>query len=204
MDEILADEKASIHICPRIKKFTEDGVEITDGQKGENFDKILFATEYHMWYPFLNIPENEGKSFIKVTSGRDDQPNYAHTKVDNVYLYTFSVGEPTLSHIGIPQNPLFFLTAEVNAIALAGVCYGYKHLPPTAEQIEWCSRRLRGKNRSFQLFDETSIRPYYSKLYELAPADKVDLQQILRSDEIAKAKNVLKKLYYAFASGELK
>lgn len=130
--------------------------------------------------------------------------NYAHTEVDSVYLYTFSVGEPTLSHIGIPQNPLFFLTAEVNAIALAGVWYGYKHLPPTAEQIEWCSRRLRGKNRSFQLFDETSIRPYYSKLYELAPADKVDLQQILRSDEIAKAKNVLKKLYYAFASGELK
>ncbi|GAV27274.1 hypothetical protein PMKS-000738 [Pichia membranifaciens] len=203
MDDILADESIAIHRCSRIKRFTENGVEFTDGQKVENFDKILFATGYHMSYPFLNIPENKGKSYIKVSSGRDDQPNYAHTKIDDVYLYTFSVDDPTLGHIGIPQNPLFFLTAEVNAIALAGVWSGYKHLPPTAEQIEWCSERLRGKNRSFQLFNENSIRPYYSKLYELAPANRVDLQQILRSGEIAEAKKVLKKLFYAFASGEL-
>lgn len=203
MDDILSDPNVDIHRCPRIKKFTQNGVQFTDGQEAEGFDKILFATGYHLSYPFLNIPENEGKSYIDISSGRDDQPNYAYTKVDNVYLYTFTVGEPTLCHIGIPQNPLFFLTAEVNAIAIAGVWSGFKHLPPISEQIEWCKERLRGKNRSFQLFDENSIKPYYSKLYELSPAGRLDLQQVLRDGEIAEAKKVLKDLFYAFARGEI-
>lgn len=204
MDEVLDDKSIPIHRVPRIKKFTKNGVEFEDGTIVEDFDKILFATGYHLAYPFLNIPENEGKNYIKISSGRTDQDNYAKTTVDNVYLYDFTVGEPTLAHIGIPHNPLFFLTAEVNSIAIAGVWSGYRKLPSIEIQKEWCENRLKGKVSGFQLFNENTIKPYYTELYKLAPKNRVDLQQVLKANEISDSKKVLKELFYKFSSGELK
>lgn len=204
MDSILADKSIGIHRDPRIKRFTSNGVKFEDGTKVDGFDKILFATGYHLTYSFLDIPENQGKEYIKISSGITDQDNYEQTTVDNVYLYDFTVGEPTLGHTGIPHNPLFFLTAKVNAIALAGVWSGYKKLPSVEEQRKWCSERLKGKTSGFQVFNENTIRTYYEKLYELAPAHRVDLQKILRENEIAESKKVLKELFYKFSEGELK
>ncbi|KAG0690626.1 hypothetical protein C6P40_002125 [Pichia californica] len=204
MDSVLSDKKIGIKRVPRIKKFTENGVEFEDGTKVDGFDKILFATGYHLTYPFLDIPENQGKGYIKISSGRSDQTNYAQTTVDNVYLYDFTLGEPTLGHIGIPHNPLFFLTAEVNSTALAGVWSGYKQLPSIEEQRKWCNERLQGKISGFQVFNENTIKSYYDKLYELAPKNRVNLQTILKANEIAESKEVLKELFYKFSKGELK
>ncbi|KAG0681319.1 hypothetical protein C6P40_004808 [Pichia californica] len=203
MQEVLADDNVKFHRVPRIKRFTENGVEFEDGTIINDFDKILFATGYHLSYPFLNIPENEGKEYIKISSGRADQSNFAQTTVDNVYLYGFTVGEPTLGHIGIPQNPLFFLTSEANAIAQAGVWSGCKTLPSIQEQRKWCENRLKGKVSGFQMFNENTIKLFYDELYKYAPANRFDLQLLLRTNEIVEAKAILKDLFHKFSEGEL-
>lgn len=204
ISNILRDESLSINKCARIKRFHSDGgIEFEDGRIIGDFDKVLFATGYHLTYPFLDIPENEGKNYIKIDSGNDNQPNYAKTKVDNVYLYTFTINEPTLAHTGVCTNPLFFLVAEVNSIAMAGIWSNAKTLPTVEEQREWCNNRLRGKTSGFQVFDENSIIPYIRQIYEYAPENRLDVLEILKPDEILQSREVLRDLFYKFANGEL-
>lgn len=203
ISQILNDKSLSINKCPRIKKFEGDNVIFEDGSIGEGFDKILFATGYHLTYPFLDIPENKGKGYISISSGRDDQPNYAKTKVDNVYYYTFTVGEPTLAHIGILQNPLFFLVSEVNSAAMAGVWSNSKKLPSIEEQKKWCEDRIKGKKSGFQFFDENSIIPYIKSIYQFTPRNRLDILSILKKDEVLASRKVLKTLFYKYATREL-
>lgn len=204
MSQILNDQSLPLHRCARIKRFTENAVEFEDGTVSSDFDRILFATGYHLSYPFLNIEENKGKNYIKVGSGNDYQPNYAKTKVENVYLYIFTVGEPTLAHIGLCQNPLFFLVAEIDVIAMAGVWSGAKELPSIEKQKEWCTDRLKGKTSNFQKYDENSIIPYIRDCYKLSPENRFDMTQIFIKDEVKESRKVLKDLFYKYAYGELK
>lgn len=204
MSQVLRDESLPIHRCPRIKRFLENGVEFQDGTIATDFDRILFATGYHLSYPFLHIEENKDKEYIKIGSGDDYQPNYARTKAENVYLYIFTIGEPTLAHIGLCHNPLFFLVAEADVIAMAGVWSGAKELPPIEKQKEWCANRLKGKTSKFQMYDENTIIPYIEDCYKYSPNNRFDMTKIFIKDEVKESKEVLKTLFYKYASGELK
>ncbi|GAV29313.1 hypothetical protein PMKS-002795 [Pichia membranifaciens] len=197
MRDILNDENAGFHRCARIKTFTEDGgVEFEDGQVVHGFDKILFATGYHLFYPFLEIPENRDRSYIRVYSGKKGQSNYALTKADNAYLYTFTVGEPTLCYIGIAHNPLLFLTAEASAIAVAGVWSGAKQLPPLVEQKYWCEKKLEYQADGLQMLDEHQFRPFARELYEYAPKERINLLQLVHDDEVEESRNILREIFY--------
>lgn len=203
IDQILGDKSLPVHKCARIKRFIPGGVEFQDGNVATDFDKILFATGYHLSYPFLHIDENKGKEYIKLGSGNDEQPNYAKTKVDNVFMYTFTVGEPTLAHIGLCQNPLFFLVAEVNSIAMAGIWSKAKTLPSIEEQKKWCQGRIEGKTSKFQAYNENTIIPYIEHAYQFSTENRVNMTQIFIKDEVKNAREVLKNLFYRYASGEL-
>lgn len=204
IDKIMRDKSLNFIRAARLKKFDGDAVEFEDGIKTSNFDKIIFATGYHLYFPFLDIPENENKGYIKLTSGRDDQENYAKNKVDNLYMYTFCVNDPTIAHLGIQHTPLFFMAAEANSIAIAGVWSGTKKLPSKEEQISWCKKRFEGKIKGFQYVSEVDIPQYFAKLQEYGPKNRLDIVNFLKPDEIKNSRNVLSALFYKYVKGELK
>lgn len=187
----------------RISKFDDNTLEFEDGSKESNFDQIIFCTGYHLYYPFLEIPENKGKNYISISSGFDNNPNYAMTKVDNLYLYTFTIADPTLCHTGIAHNPLFFLTSEANAISIAGVWSNNKKLPSLKEQRQFIEDRFKGKKSRFQVYDETTIRDFINKCYEFAPTNRFNFLPYVNNGEIKKSKDVLSDLFYKFANKEL-
>lgn len=203
MYDILEDQNLNFFKCSRIKKFLNNDnkeIEFEDGQIIGGFDKILFATGYHLHYPFLEIDENKGKDYIKVLSGKKDTSNYAHTKADNAFLYTFSIKDPTLCYIGIAHNPLLFFTAEANAIAIAGVWSNYKKLPNVAEQQKWCNKKLDIQNNGLQMFDEAGFQEYAKELYSYAPSKRLDLLELVNDNEVEDARKVLKKIFYDISS----
>lgn len=205
MYDILKDENLNFFRCSKIKRFLNNKtqeIEFEDGKIIGGFDKILFATGYHLHYPFLEIDENKGKDYIKILSGKKDTSNYAHTKADNAFLYTFSIKDPTLCYSGIAHNPLLFFTAEANAIAIAGVWSNSKKLPNTVEQQKWCNKRLDLQNNGLQMFDEAGFKEYAEELYNYAPFKRLDLLNLVNDNEVENSRKVLKKLFYDISSSK--
>lgn len=198
--DILNDKNAKFHRCARIKRFLEDGIEFEDGRIGKGFEKVLFATGYHLHYPFLEIPENKNKDYIRILSGKKGETNYAYTKADNVYLYTFTVDEPTLAYVGIAHNPLLFFTSEANAMAIAGVWSNAKKLPSLEKQREWCQRKNEQQTTGLQMLDETGFKSYARELYEYAPIGRLDPSKIPNDREVDESRLVLKKLFYQISN----
>lgn len=203
VEKVFADKDVKWTKHGRIAKFHGNTVEFEDGTKVIDFDTIIFCTGYHLYYPFLEIPENKGKEYISISSGFDGNSNYALNKVDNLYLYTFTISDPTLCHTGIAHNPLFFLTSEANAIAIAGVWSNNKTLPPIEKQREFIKDRFKGKKFGFQVYDESTIRNLIARCYDLGPKNRFDFLPYIHDGDIRKSKEVLSDLFYKFSRGEL-
>lgn len=203
VEKVLGDDELKWKKHGRISKLDGNTVEFSDGSKESDFAEIIFCTGYHLYYPFLDIPENKDKSYISVTSGRDDDSNYALNKVDNLYLYTFTISDPTLCHTGIAQNPLFFLTSEANAIAIAGVWSNNAKLPDIKTQKEFIENRFKGKTSGFQVYNETTIRDFINDCYNLGPIDRFNFLPYVKEGDIQNSKDVLYDLFYKFAKGYL-
>ncbi|VEU23051.1 DEKNAAC104157 [Brettanomyces naardenensis] len=106
---------------PEIAEFLPDsqGVRFKDGSEETGFDTIIFATGYHMHYPFLEDYHRD------------------HPDLYKWYLYTFSLDDPTLALVGNTYAVFFFNRVESQGAALAGVWSGYKTLPSKEVQEEW-------------------------------------------------------------------
>lgn len=200
--DILHDENLEFHRCSRIKRFEGDTVIFEDGSV-EQFDKIIFATGYHLSYPFLNIPENEGKNYINILSGKKGDDNHAMTKADGVYMYTFSVADPTLAFIGIAHTPLIFLMSELGAMAVAGVWSNCKQLPSVDEQERWCQEKLASSKDGLTMISENDFKSFVDELYPLAPKGRINFNDLIVNDEVELSRVVLKKLFYKYVNGEL-
>lgn len=203
VEKIISDDSLNLKKHSRIAKFESDKVYFEDGSVESDFDQIIFCTGYHNYFPFLNIPENESSNLVKVTSGYDGIENFAQTKIDNLYLYIFAIDDPTIAHIGIAQNPLFFLASEAEAIALAGVWSGTKNLPPKQEQLEWVKNRFVGKSKGFQTYSELEIRDFISQCYDLGQYNRYNMIPAIPSDAVESSKAVLLYLFYKFSNKEL-
>lgn len=175
---------------PRIKRFKDKEVEFEDG-KIEVFDKIILATGYHIHYPFLDYPENSKLRLVKFTLEKG-QNNTALRKVNNLYLFTFSLEDPTLAHIGLAVSPFFFLMAEANSIAIAGIWSNAKSLPPIEEQKEWIDKEF---NREVHIFDEEAGANFIKLQYKYAPKDRAELLQLMKTKRL-NSKEILTKFYY--------
>lgn len=202
-DKILSDDSVKVIKHVRVQKYVGDIVKFVDGSEDYGYDKIIYCTGYHIHFPFLDIPENEGKGYVNVSAGIDGEDNCAQAKIDNVYLYTFTIADPTLAHVGIAHNPLFFLCAEANAVAIAGIWSNAAELPPTTEQRSWIQGRFENKKSGFQVYTESSIRGLISKLYEFSAKGRYNFLPLIKDEEVKKAKDTLSDLFYQFASGAL-
>lgn len=202
ISDILHDENLKYNRCSRIKRFEGDTVIFEDGS-AEKFDKILFATGYHLSYPFLNIPENEGKNYINILSGKKGDDNHAMTKADGVYMYTFSVADPTLAFIGIAHTPLIFLMSELGAMAAAGVWSNIKHLPSVKEQKLWCEEKLASSKDGLTMISEKDFKAFVDTMFPLAPLGRINFKDLIIEDEVELSRLVLKELFYKYVNGEI-
>lgn len=203
VEDILADDSLNLQKHSRIERFEGDKVYFEDGSVESGFDQILFCTGYHNYFPFLDIPENKSSTLVNVTSGYDGIENFAQTKISNVFLYVFTIEDPTIAHIGVAHNPLFFLASEAEAIAVAGVWSGTKKLPPKEEQWEWMQNRLEGKIKGFQYYDENQIRDFISTCYKLGPHNRYNMLPRVPTNAVESSKTVLHDLFYKFSNKEL-
>lgn len=203
VEEIIHDESLNMKLHSRISKFQDNKVYFDDGSVEEGFDQILFCTGYHNYFPFLNIPENQGRDFVKVTSGFKGVDNFAQTTIDNVYLYVFTIADPTLAHVGIAHNPLFFLGSEAEAVALAGVWSGTKKLPSKQEQREWMDKRFVDKVKAFQFFSEEQIVDFIKICYELGPYNRYNMIEGIQDNAVGSSKAILNDLFYKYVNKEI-
>lgn len=203
VEKVFADDAIRWIKHGRISKIAGTTVEFEDGTSESDFDKIIFCTGYHLSYPFLDIPENRDRHYISLSSGFSGNPNYALTKVDNLYLYTFTIEDPTLCHTGLVQNPLFFLTSEANAVAIAGIWSGASKLPSVEMQKKFLEDRIEGKKWGFQTYTESSIRDFIGQCYDLAPKNRFNFLPYVNEGDVEKAHRVLPDLFYKFATGDL-
>jgi thioredoxin reductase len=204
INELWNDDLLNFIKLPYIKKFTNDGlgVEFENGLIIKNFDKIIFATGYHLSYPFLNIPENKNKNYINILSAKLNTDNYAHSKTDNVYLHTFSTIDSTLGFVGIAHNSLLFLTSELNAIAIAGIWSNAKSLPSVEEQEKWCYKQSNEYKEGFTVIKENLVRDYLDLIFKYAPNKRINFKTIIKNDEVEYSRKVLQRLFYEFIDGK--
>ena len=93
--------------CPPVSRFLADAVVLTDGQRIEGVDAILFCTGYHYRFPFL------APGVVDVRNNR----------VRGLYRQLLAIHRPTLALIGLPFRivpfPLFQRQARWFAYLLA-------------------------------------------------------------------------------------
>ncbi|KAG7844621.1 hypothetical protein KL941_003997 [Ogataea angusta] len=200
ISDVLMDPALLIRLHPKIRQFLEDSIEFIDGQV-ESFDKIILATGYHTHYPFLSIPENEGKGYVNVSTDGEDATQ--HNIVMNLYLYTFSIGDSSLCHIGIPSTPLFFLICEVSAIAVAGVWSNAKALPSKEEQRQWVEDAFALQSAGTKRVTSDAATELYNKIHSLGPRGRYNFFKSNVIDDPEKAKIILKDLFYKIVKGKI-
>lgn len=174
---------------PRISKINGSTVEFVDGTKLENVDKIVFATGYHWHYPFLS------EKYLKLTRNGHNNTTTNSSRVEDLYLHTFSMNYPTLAFAGVTLTSFKFHTIEISAAAIAGVWSNAHSLPSKEEQKKWELERLNETANNvafhFYMYDEVSDKwgkdayKYAAKnrAYPLDNEDLGDMVEALKSVE---------------------
>lgn len=142
---------------PQIAKFNEDGsITFADGSVLKEFDHIVFATGYHFHVPFLP------KDVLTLSSKDQEGPSY-NKSVQNIYLHTFSIKNPTLGFVGVPGTSTVWHTFESSAAGIAGVWSGATELPSIEEQKAWVQKRLEASedSRLFQTYPTETVKEWF-------------------------------------------
>lgn len=105
-------------------------------------DAIIFATGYHVSFPFLSPPQAVHNYDSKFTADW----------VPGTYLHTFWRKDPTLSFVGLVQNSVSFRIFEYQAAMIASYLSGKLKLPPISEMEEWEKKRLEEVDHKTALF----------------------------------------------------
>lgn len=166
-----------------------------DGTTGSGYDKILFTTGYHYWFPFL-------KNQYKLT-------NKGSPKVNDVYLHTFWMEDPTLATIGVTGSTLLFTSLEHSAALIAGIWSNAKTLPPKEEQKEWANNRqkyVEENGGSYQYYHHRKIHPLLieksTKYYPLNRKDPLH-EDFEHLDDVDTGIANIEKIFYGIKSNKL-
>lgn len=195
IDDILQDKKLPVNRYAKISEFKGDDVIFTDNTKG-HFDKIIFATGYHLYCPFLDFPENKWLSGLYFKDASIKGPIH---QVPNTYLWTFKLEDPTLAFLGVPPTGYFFTEAEANAAGVAGIWSGAHSLPKREEQQDWISHQKTRK--SSRIIDEIDGEPFIRYMNVIKPKNRYDVLEFVSMKRLKESKKVLKRLFYQFANG---
>ncbi|EEY17206.1 thiol-specific monooxygenase [Verticillium alfalfae VaMs.102] len=108
-----------------------------DGSYLNDVDHVIFGTGYAFSLPFL--PDIQAR--IK----------QANRRLPGVFQHTFSIGDPSLSFVGMLGGGFTFRVYEWQAVAVARLLAGRaRPLPSRSDQLEWEQRRVAelkgGKN----------------------------------------------------------
>ena len=198
--DIVNDTNAGYSKCSRIKRILKDGVgvQFEDDTVINDFDSIIFATGYHLSYPFLE--ENYKGEYIQPLPGKQANESCAMVQFDKVYMYTFSVADPTLAFSGIAHNPLLLRTSELNAAAAAGVWSGYKKLPLIEERRKWCAEKREHLESGSQVIPDDQLADFFDELHPFLPKGRVNIAPSIDLKYIEESRVVLKKLFYEISS----
>ncbi|XP_015914107.1 flavin-containing monooxygenase 5-like [Parasteatoda tepidariorum] len=111
-----------IIIRPNIKRFTENGVVFDNEESATPVDVVVFATGYHISFPFI----------------KEDFADFKDNKVDLYkYMFPLSLQHPSLAFIGLCQpNGAVFPIADSQCQWFAMLLKGKVKLPPVETMIE--------------------------------------------------------------------
>lgn len=113
-----------------------------DGGAPVRPDAVIFATGYHISFPFLSPPQ----------AAHNHDPGFTADWVPGTYLHTLWRDDPTLSFVGLVQNSVSFRIFEYQAALVASYLSGKLTLPPVSEMEEWERQRLAEVDRRTALF----------------------------------------------------
>ncbi|KAF5005947.1 hypothetical protein FDECE_7645 [Fusarium decemcellulare] len=113
-----------------------------DGGSPIRPDSIIFATGYHVSFPFLSPPQ----------ASHNYDPSFTADWVPGTYLHTFWRDDPTLSFVGLVQNSVSFRIFEYQAAIVASHLAGRLKLPPRSEMEDWEKKRLAEVDHNTALF----------------------------------------------------
>ncbi|KAJ5964994.1 uncharacterized protein N7479_004870 [Penicillium vulpinum] len=145
-------ELPNVNVRPTVKEIqaTEEGVNVvfSDNSRLESVDKIIFATEYRLSYPFL-VPN----------------PVTPNNRLAGFYQHIFKIGDPSLALVGQVRAAISFRVYEYQAVAVARYFAGRNAVPlPTPqEQDVWEVQRLQSKGHT-ALFHE--IKPEFKEYFD--------------------------------------
>jgi len=157
----------NVKIKPLIKRISSESggvVEFADGSKVEKFEKIIFATGYHLSYPFLK-----------------PNPVTPSNRLAGFYQHIFKIGDPSLAVVGQVKAAISFRVYEYQAVAVARYFAGRATLPDVKEQQEWEKKRLeyKGPTNTFHEI-KPDFADYFNYLRNTAgpPASGTDASEL--------------------------
>jgi len=105
-------------------------------------DAIIFATGYHVSFPFLQPPY----------ASHNHSPEAPADWVPGTYLHTFWRDDPTLSFVGLVQNSVSFRVFAYQGALVAAYLSGSLSLPAAQEMEQWERDRLAEVNGQTAVF----------------------------------------------------
>ncbi|ATY59960.1 Thiol-specific monooxygenase [Cordyceps militaris] len=126
---------------PQIVEFIPDRrcVRFANGEIETDIDAVVFCTGYVYSFPFL---KGLGSAAVVSDGG---------ACVHGLYQHVFSIDDPTLAFLGIPQRVVPFPFAEGQAAWISRVWAGRLGLPPTSEMRAWETALLLAKGSAAAL-----------------------------------------------------
>ena len=160
------------------------------------FDKVIFSTGYHYYFPFLDSSE-----YLLL----NNPGNYS--RVGGLFLHTFCQKDPTLGTVGVCHSQFNFHTIEASAAALAGVWSGATHLPDINQQRKWEEDLLKekGNNILFHIYNHYNAKVFVDLVKPYFPKGRYD--PLIFDGEFASDVDIgfdhLEKLFYGLKDGTI-
>lgn len=187
---------------PEISSLDKDGsINFTDGTTLEKPDQIILATGYHFHFPYLE------RNLVKLSSSSVSPSN--SPSVQNLYLHTFYVENPSLAFVGIPLISTVWHAFEAEAAAIVGVWSGASKLPSVKDQKLWEARRLEetANNIKFQIYTfESGKSDLIDPLAKLSTTGRLNPLDVDTgaAEELIDSLKSSEKIFYSVKEGNLK
>lgn len=144
----------NVKVQPQITRLSTEKngtVHFNDGTTVSDVDKILFATGFHLSYPFI-------------------QPNpVVNDRLTGFYQHIFQISDPSLAVVGQVKAALSLRVYEYQAVTVARYFAGHVDLPTLHEQKTWEETRIaqKGSGSSFHRIDPDA-KEYFNTLRDIA------------------------------------
>ncbi|KAH3676444.1 hypothetical protein WICMUC_002075 [Wickerhamomyces mucosus] len=168
-------------------------------ERAGGFDHIFLATGYHIHFPFL---PKDNDNLAKISKSSGDQRG----RIENLFHYVFSIGEPTIAHVGFTSSGFFVHLSEAQGVSIAGVWSNAKKLPSLEAQRQWHADRIAQKAKSrttHQYEPEEAVAEIEYLTGELGVKNRgPKITSRLNTALFEREKERLGVIYEKFASGE--